>query len=143
MWDYKLIKKHDEVRNFAIKAELTNQNWHNVAMKDRFHLTWRKLAGQNMYFLCFPWFPWKQQLKNFHRLIYLQKHWEISGVIVFNFFHFYQRHSSFSINRSFCQICQNCIRSEKNSAKNLPLTGLEPSTLGLTLLLTSCAWPLC
>ena len=45
--------------------------------------------------------------------------------------------SSFSVNRSFCQICQNCIR-EKNSAKNLPLAGVEPSTLGLTLLLTSC-----
>ena len=39
MWDYKSIKKHDEVRNFAIKAELTNQNLHNIAMKDRFHLT--------------------------------------------------------------------------------------------------------
>ena len=46
-------------------------------------------------------------------------------------------HSRFSVNRSFCQICQNCIR-EKNSAKNLPLTGFEPSTLGLTVLLTSC-----
>ena len=46
-------------------------------------------------------------------------------------------YSSFSINRSFCQICQNCIR-EKNSAKKLPLTGVESSTLGLTVLLISC-----
>ena len=46
-------------------------------------------------------------------------------------------HSRFSVNRSFCQICENCIR-EKNSAKNLPLTGFEPLTLGLTMLLTSC-----
>ena len=46
-------------------------------------------------------------------------------------------HSSFSVNRSFCQICQNCIR-EKNSAKKLPLTGVEPLTLGLTVLLISC-----
>ena len=45
--------------------------------------------------------------------------------------------SSFSVNRSFCQICQNCIR-EKNSAKKLPLTRVEPLTLGLTVLLISC-----
>ena len=45
--------------------------------------------------------------------------------------------SSFSVNRSFCQICQKCTR-EKDSAKKLPLTGVEPLTLGLTVLLTSC-----
>ena len=48
-------------------------------------------------------------------------------------------YTRFSVDRSFCQICQNCIRAEKNSAKKkLPLTGLELSTLGLTLLFTSC-----
>ena len=46
-------------------------------------------------------------------------------------------HSSFPLNRSFWHRCQNCIR-EKNSVKNLPLTGFEPLTLGLTVLLTSC-----
>ena len=49
---------------------------------------------------------------------------------------FYPR---FSVNRSFCQICQNCITAEKNAFKKLPLTGLEPSTLGLSCsLLLSC-----
>ena len=43
----------------------------------------------------------------------------------------------FSVNRSFWHRCQNCIR-EKKFSKNVPLTGLEPSTLGLTVLLTSC-----
>ena len=46
-------------------------------------------------------------------------------------------YSRFSVNRSFCQIYQNCIRAEKNTAKNLPLTGLEPLTLGLSVVLTS------
>ena len=30
----------------------------------------------------------------------------------------------FSVNRSFCQICQNCIKN--NTAKELPITGLNP-----------------
>ena len=55
----------------------------------------------------------------------------------------WHRQSSFSVNRSFCQICQNCIR-EQNSAKKLPLTGVEPSTLGLCCsFLVSHALPLC
>ena len=45
--------------------------------------------------------------------------------------------SSFPLNRAFWHRCQNCIR-EKKSTKNLPLAGLEPLTLGLTVLLTSC-----
>ena len=56
------------------------------------------------------------------------------------FFHFMSRtclktswtqtltQSNFSGNRSFCQICQNCIRVE-NTAKKLPLTGLDPRTV--------------
>ena len=44
-----------------------------------------------------------------------------------------EEHSSFPVNRSFFQICQNCIR-EKNSAKKLPPTGVEPLTLGLLLI---------
>ena len=42
----------------------------------------------------------------------------------------------FSVNKSFCQNCQNCIRAKNITAKKLPLSGLEPSTPGL--LLTSC-----
>ena len=30
------------------------------------------------------------------------------------------------------------VLEKKNQHKNLPLTGVEPSTLGLTVLLTSC-----
>ena len=33
--------------------------------------------------------------------------------------------SRFSVNRSFCQIFQNCIKAEKNAAKKLPLVPLS------------------
>ena len=55
--------------------------------------------------------------------------------------HLVDTQSRFSVNRSFCQICQNCIRAEKIQQKNLPLTGFEPSTLGLSALLTFCLMP--
>ena len=45
-------------------------------------------------------------------------------------------YSSFSVIRSFCQICQNCITVEKNEEKNIPLAGLELQTLGLSVVLT-------
>ena len=36
--------------------------------------------------------------------------------------------STFYVNRSFCQICQNCIRAKINYSRlrKLPLTGVEP-----------------
>ena len=47
--------------------------------------------------------------------------------------------SRFSVNRSFSQICRNCIRAKNYSEEvTLKLTGIEPSTLGLSAVLTSC-----
>ena len=56
------------------------------------------------------------------------------------------RKSSFSVNRSFCQICQNCIKSRKKFSKNLTSNRnwtLDPRTVStahfLSLMPYHCA----
>ena len=61
----------------------------------------------------------------------------IEALTVLTVLHPNENHSRISVNRSFCQICQNYIRSENIQPKNLPLTGFEPSTPGLSVVLTS------
>ena len=46
----------------------------------------------------------------------------------------FRSQSSFFLNRSFWH---NCIRAEKNSAKNLPVTGVEPPNMSLNRIIST------